>query len=156
MKRGGPLNKHICEKKSNISNETAETVNILSYYKSMNTIICHSNQSSYPTRTNNPIIRSPLWNPGRDMLILFNNSFPRLIMSSERLIKSSELIIMSSERVNMSSEDLLSRRNDLLSCRNELLCRQNDLLCRDDDLLCHRNDLLTRRNDLFYVSVKDF
>ena len=25
---------------------------------------------------------------GRDMLILFNNSFPRLIMSSERLIKS--------------------------------------------------------------------
>ena len=27
-------------------------------------------------------------NPGRDMLTLLNNSFPRLIMSSERLIKS--------------------------------------------------------------------
>ena len=38
-----------------------------------------------------------LRNPGRDLLILFNNSFPPLIMSSERLIKSSEQVIMSSE-----------------------------------------------------------
>ena len=38
------------KKKSNISSETAETVNFqLSHYKSMGTISCHSNQSSYPT-----------------------------------------------------------------------------------------------------------
>ena len=50
MKRGGLLNKHICEKYPNISNETAETVNFhFSHYKSMGTISCHSNQSSYPT-----------------------------------------------------------------------------------------------------------
>ena len=34
MKHGGLLNKHICEKKSNISSETAETVNChFSHYK---------------------------------------------------------------------------------------------------------------------------
>ena len=38
------------KKKSNISSETAETVNLqFSHYKSMVTISCHSNQSSYPT-----------------------------------------------------------------------------------------------------------
>ena len=53
MQHGGVglLNKHICEKKSTISSETAETVNFhFSHYKSMGTISCHSNQSSYPTR----------------------------------------------------------------------------------------------------------
>ena len=46
----GLLTKHICEKKSNISSETAETVNFhFSHYKSMGTICGHSNQSSYPT-----------------------------------------------------------------------------------------------------------
>ena len=50
MQHEGLLNKHICEKKSNIFNETADTVNIqFSHYKSMGTISCHSNQSSYPT-----------------------------------------------------------------------------------------------------------
>ena len=49
MKYGGLLNEHICEKKSNVSNET---VNFdFSHYKSMGTISCHSNQSSYPTGT---------------------------------------------------------------------------------------------------------
>ena len=44
------------EKKSNISSETAETVNFhFSHYKSMGTISCHSNQSSYPTRIKNTI-----------------------------------------------------------------------------------------------------
>ena len=61
------------------------------------------------------------------MLILFNNSFPRLIRTSER------------------RNDLLCRRNDLLSCRNELLSRPNDLLSRRNDLLTRRNDLLSRR-----------
>ena len=57
IKRGGLLNKHICEKKlSNISNETAEAVNFhFSNYKSMGTISCHSNQSSYPTGIKNTI-----------------------------------------------------------------------------------------------------
>ena len=50
MQHGGLLNKHICEKKSNISSETAETVNFqFSHYNSMGTISCHCNQSSYPT-----------------------------------------------------------------------------------------------------------
>ena len=50
MQHGGLLNKHICGKKSNISSKTAETVNFqFSHYKSMGTISCHSNQSSYPT-----------------------------------------------------------------------------------------------------------
>ena len=45
---------HICEKKSNISSETAETVNFqFSHYKSMGTISCQSNQSSYPTGIKN-------------------------------------------------------------------------------------------------------
>ena len=44
------------KKKSNISNETAETVNFhFSHYKSMGTISCHSNQSSYPTGIKNTI-----------------------------------------------------------------------------------------------------
>ena len=38
------------KKKSNISSETAETVNFhFSHYQSMGTISCHSNQSSYLT-----------------------------------------------------------------------------------------------------------
>ena len=46
MKRGGLLNQHICEKNSNISNETAEMVNFhFSHYKSIGLISCHSNQS---------------------------------------------------------------------------------------------------------------
>ena len=50
MQYGGLHNKHMCEKKSNISSETAETVNFqFFHYKSMGTISCHSNQSSYPT-----------------------------------------------------------------------------------------------------------
>ena len=54
MQHRGLLNKHICEKKSNISSETAETVNFqFSHYKSMGTISCHSNQSSYPTGIKN-------------------------------------------------------------------------------------------------------
>ena len=55
MQHGGLLNKYICEqKKSNISSETAETVNFqFSHYKSMGTISCHSNQSSYPTGIKN-------------------------------------------------------------------------------------------------------
>ena len=50
MQHGGLLNKHICGKKSNISSETAETVNFqFSHYKSMGTLSCHSKQSSNPT-----------------------------------------------------------------------------------------------------------
>ena len=54
VQHGGLLNKHICEKKSNISSERAETVNFqFSHYESMGTISCHSNQSSYPTGIKN-------------------------------------------------------------------------------------------------------
>ena len=47
MKHGGLLNKHCC-KKSNIPKGLAEIVNFhFSHYKSMETICCHSNKSSY-------------------------------------------------------------------------------------------------------------
>ena len=54
MKHGGLLNKYFCEKKSNIPNDLAEIVNFhFSHYKSIGTISCHSNQSSYPTGIKN-------------------------------------------------------------------------------------------------------
>ena len=61
MKRRGLLNKHLCKKKiQNIPNETEKIVNFLfSHYKSMGTISCHSNQSSYPIGTKNTTFRSP-------------------------------------------------------------------------------------------------
>ena len=53
---GRLLTKHICEKKSNIISETAETSNFhFSHFKSMGTISCHSNQSSYPIGIKNTI-----------------------------------------------------------------------------------------------------
>ena len=54
MQHGGLLNKHFCKKNLNIPNETEKIVNFLfSHYKSMGTISCHSNQSSYPTGIKN-------------------------------------------------------------------------------------------------------
>ena len=54
MKHGGLLNKYFCKKNSNIPNDLAEIVNFhFSHYKSMGTISCHSNQSSYPTGKKN-------------------------------------------------------------------------------------------------------
>ena len=48
----GLLNKHFCKNKIQISPMTQQKLSIsyFSYYKSMETISCHSNQSSYPTR----------------------------------------------------------------------------------------------------------
>ena len=55
VKHGGLLNKHFCKnKKSNIPNDLAKIVNFhFSHYKSMETLSCHSNQSSYPTEIKN-------------------------------------------------------------------------------------------------------
>ena len=54
LKHGGLLNKHFCKKKSNIPNDLAKIVNFhFSHYKSMETLSCHSNQSSYPTEIKN-------------------------------------------------------------------------------------------------------
>ena len=54
MKHGGLPNKYLCKKNSNISNDLAEIVNFhFSHYKSMGTLSCHSNQSSYPTGIKN-------------------------------------------------------------------------------------------------------
>ena len=54
MKHGGLHNKHFCQKKSNIPNDLAEIVNFhFSHYKSMETLSCHSNQSSYATEIKN-------------------------------------------------------------------------------------------------------
>ena len=50
VKHGGLLNKHFCKKKSNIPNDLAKIVNFhFSHYKSMETLSCHRNKSSYPT-----------------------------------------------------------------------------------------------------------
>ena len=54
MKHGGLLKKYFCKKKFKYPNDLAEIVNFhFSHYKSMGTISCHSNQSSYPTRIKN-------------------------------------------------------------------------------------------------------
>ena len=50
MKHGGLLNRYFCKKKI----QMAKIVNFhFSHYKSMGTISCHSNQSSYPTGIKN-------------------------------------------------------------------------------------------------------
>ena len=60
MKCRGLLNKFFCKKIQNVPNETEKIVNFLFFhYKSMGTISCHSNQSSYPIGTKNTTFRSP-------------------------------------------------------------------------------------------------
>ena len=92
MKRRGILNKYFCkEKKSNIPNDLAEMVNFhFSHYKSMGTISCHSNQSSYPTGIKNTIYveanvlsmhaknlaSSPIWFLRRRFLNIFTKIDP--------------------------------------------------------------------------------
>ena len=59
MKRRELLNKHSCKKNPNIPNETEKMVNFqFSHYKSMGTISCHSNQSSYPTGINTTFVEA--------------------------------------------------------------------------------------------------
>ena len=51
---------NISVKTLNIPNDSAEIVNFhFSHYKSLETISCHSNQSSYPTGIKNITFRSP-------------------------------------------------------------------------------------------------
>ena len=60
IKCGELLNKHFCKKIPNIPNETEKIVNFLfSHYKSMGTISCHSNQSSFPIGIKKTTFRSP-------------------------------------------------------------------------------------------------
>ena len=60
MKHGGLLNKYFCKKNSNIPYDLAEIVYFhFSHYKSMGTISCHSNQSSYPTGIKNTTYVKP-------------------------------------------------------------------------------------------------
>ena len=61
MKRRGLLNKQFCKKKFKISPMRQKKLSIssFSHYKSMGTISCHSNQSSYPIGTKNTTFRSP-------------------------------------------------------------------------------------------------
>ena len=55
MKHGGLLNKHFCKKNNQISPMTWQKLSIstFSIIKSMETLCCHSNQSSYPTKIKN-------------------------------------------------------------------------------------------------------
>ena len=61
MKRRGLLNKHFCKKNSQISPLRQKKIANFhfSHCKSMGTISCHSNQSSYPTGIKNITFRSP-------------------------------------------------------------------------------------------------
>ena len=57
MNRRGLLKEYFCRKKKKICCETAKTVTFhFSHYKSMETISCHSNKSSYQIGTKNTII----------------------------------------------------------------------------------------------------
>ena len=60
MNHRGLLKKQFRKKNLNICSETAKIANFhFSHYKSMETISCHYNQSSYPIGTKNNIIRPP-------------------------------------------------------------------------------------------------
>ena len=62
MNRRGLLKKHFCKKNSKyaVRQQKLPIANFhFSHYKSVTTISCHSNQSSYPIGTKNTIIRSP-------------------------------------------------------------------------------------------------
>ena len=68
MQHGGLLNKHICEKKSQISPVRQQKLSSSSFpiislwvthYKSMGAISCHSNQSSYPIGIKNTTFLLP-------------------------------------------------------------------------------------------------
>ena len=61
MKRRGLLNKHLCEKNSMIPYEIAEIANFhFSHIKTMETIRCHSKQSSYPGETKIYLFSPPI------------------------------------------------------------------------------------------------
>ena len=51
MKHGRLLNRHFCKNKNQISQMSWQKLSISTFpnYKSMKTLSCHSNQSSYPT-----------------------------------------------------------------------------------------------------------
>ena len=72
MNRRGLFKKHFYKKKNiNICSETAKIANFhFSHYKSMETISCHSNQSSYPIGQKTilfvpPTYRCYVWNMAR-------------------------------------------------------------------------------------------
>ena len=93
----------------------------------------------------------------RDMLILFNNSFPGLIKSSERLIKSWERVIKSWERVIKSwervikswrliksLEPLIKSWERLIKSLERLIMSSERLIKSSErHILCRRNELLT-------------
>ena len=83
------------------------------------------------------------------MLILFNNSFPRLIMSSERVIKSSERVIMSPERLIKSPERLIMSSERLIKTSERLINSSERLI------LCSRgNDLSMSLRRLIMFALK--
>ena len=61
MKRRELLNKHFCKNKIQISQTRQQKQAIFTFlhYKSMGSISCHSNQSSYPIKIKNTNFRSP-------------------------------------------------------------------------------------------------
>ena len=62
MKHSGLFDKHFCKKESkHLHRGRKKTANFhFSHHKSMGTISCHSNQSSYPTGIKNITFRSPI------------------------------------------------------------------------------------------------
>ena len=92
MNRRGLLKKHFCKENLNICSETAKINNFhFFHYKSMATISCHSNQSSYLIEIKNIIICSPvyrcyMWNLIRiGFLALEEMQFENVAFSSGEL-----------------------------------------------------------------------
>ena len=76
MKRRGLLNKHFCKTNSQISPLRQKKIaNFHFSHKSMGTISCHSNQSSYPTGIKNITFHSPL--PKDAMRVIWKESASR-------------------------------------------------------------------------------
>ena len=77
MKRRGLLNKYFCKKKSQISPLRQKKIANFhfSHYKSMGTISCHSNQSSYPTGIKKHNFSFPL--PKDAMCVIWKESASR-------------------------------------------------------------------------------
>ena len=108
--RRGLLKKHFCRNfYLNICSETAKIANFhFSHYKSMETISCHSNQSSYPTGTKK-----------------HNYSFSQLIDAICEIWKESALRLQRRSRLKMLTTD--ARRMPAYTISSPMSLRLSEL-----------------------------
>ena len=110
--------------------------------------------NSFSANVNLYMRRLQVRNPGRDMLILFNNSFPRLIKSSERLIKSSERLIMSSERLIKSSERVIMSSERLIKSSERVIKSSGRLIKSSEQLIMSSERLIKSSERLINSSER--